>query len=1296
MATLALAAAGSALATSGAVGAGAVAGGFLATAAGAAGGFIGSQLGGIVDNALFGSTQQLPDVVGAKLADTGVQVSTYGSMIPITYGRMRLAGNVIWAEDIRVERVETTTEQSVGGKGGGANVSQNSISYNYYATLAIGICEGVVDGVLRVWADSKPIGDDVLNVSDDKYNVYYGDETQTADPIMESFLGNGNVPAYRGLAYVVIKDFPLAEYGNRIPNFTFEIERNVTTPPTTQDLVRDVVLIPGSGEFVYDTQVITKLTGENLPDGGFVPDGAEKRTINMNNFDNKADVLLSLDNLQATFPNLQRVSLVVAGFSTSKFLASGDVIPKVETAAAGTNYTPNDWSYGDLGREGAQTVKVRADGSLNYGGTPSDASVINLLTELSSRGIGVMFYPFLQIDTTGEEGGGEESKPWRGRMTPTSQAEVDNWFTKVNGYNEWILHYANLSVEGIALKDNVDKFVIGSEMRGITQYSPVTGSYPGVDNFIALATSVKTAVGSGVEVGYAADWSEYHSVNGWFNMDPLWMHSSIDFIGIDYYMPLTPDIPQTQITKDLITQYLEDGEGWGYFYLDAEARTGKTDFVPNDGTSPYAWKNIEAFWKASAHTNPDSSNVWSAQPKKIILTEIGFPSVDGAANQPNVFYDPNSVESFYPRGSRGRVDFAAQRDAINATFKYWQSKNAEPGNSDFMPELYLWTWDARPYPQFPDLLDVWADGGNWQTGHWVNGKLGGSNLGAVVENLLSKVGFTDSDWDTSRLDDHVDGYINTRVMNVRNYLTQLASVYFFDSIESEGVIKFIKRGGDTVRTLTEDNLVININGDKSNHFEIIRKQELELPNEVSFTYLEREKNYQNNTQISQRQTVRAVDKYTFNVPIVLTNQSAKQVADITLYNRWTARNQYRFALPSDYIDLEPGDVIDVSVDSIDHNIRLTSTTIDAVGNLTCKGVSENVASYDFYRPPAEGNAIQQAGFVLVDTTAIYMDLPLLPTETDETTGSIKCALSPLGEQNWQGAVVYRSDDGGEGGGNTWNVVTSTAVSARLGTTLTSLHPGVTDTWDLENTLDVFMQTGQLSSTTEIALLNGSNVALVGNEIIQFQNVEVLDGNSSKLRLSKLLRGRLGTEWDTLNDKEFGSSFVIIDSALRQGKLSIGSFGIEKYYKAVTVGATLQTTQEQAFTYNGVSKQPYAPVHIKATKQTNGDWRIEWVRRTRSGGQLRDGIGEVPLNEEAELYEVDIIAGEEIIRTMQTNENKITYTQAQQTADFGGDISSVEGKVYQISAVVGRGVPGTIAATIGEYVDTGYFDEGYVL
>jgi hypothetical protein len=121
---------------------------------------------------------------------------------------------------------------------------------------------------------------------------------------------------------------------------------------------------------------------------------------------------------------------------------------------------------------------------------------------------------------------------------------------------------------------------------------------------------------------------------------------------------------------------------------------------------------------------------WVPQSKPIWFTELGCPAIDRGTNQPNVFFDPKSSESFTPYFSRGWRDDAIQRAYLEATWLWWGDPANNPVSSVYggrmvhVPECAAWTWDARPYPFFPALTDVWTDGANWRLGHWLTGRLG--------------------------------------------------------------------------------------------------------------------------------------------------------------------------------------------------------------------------------------------------------------------------------------------------------------------------------------------------------------------------------------------------------------------------------------------------------------------------------------------------------------------------------------------------------------------------------------------
>ena len=167
---------------------------------------------------------RVPDRVneGPRLESLAVMDSAYGRAIPILYGHHRLPGNVIWATEMREERIETS--EQVGGKGGGGGTI-TTVTYLYYGNFAVAFCEGQVGTFLRIWADGILLIDlreETKVPVDYQFRLYDGSEEQMPDPLIEEHTEE-RTPAYRGLAYIVFEDLPLADFGNRLPAITVEI-----------------------------------------------------------------------------------------------------------------------------------------------------------------------------------------------------------------------------------------------------------------------------------------------------------------------------------------------------------------------------------------------------------------------------------------------------------------------------------------------------------------------------------------------------------------------------------------------------------------------------------------------------------------------------------------------------------------------------------------------------------------------------------------------------------------------------------------------------------------------------------------------------------------------------------------------------------------------------------------------------------------------------------------------------------------------------------------------------------------
>ncbi|ODN72442.1 hypothetical protein A6302_00188 [Methylobrevis pamukkalensis] len=265
------------------------------------------------------------------------------------------------------------TTESAGGKGGGGTRVR---TYDYSASFAVGLCDGPIARIGRVWANGA-----LLDLTRVTMRVHAGSEDQMPDSLIEAMQGPERAPAYRGLAYVVFENLPLAEFGNALPQLTFEVMRPVGR---LERMIRAVTLIPGATEFGYATSPVTR-----APD-----DGVTERE-NVHTSVAPSDVVAALDELQALCPALESVAIVVAWFGDDLRCGACQIRPKVESDDKVTRGAT--WRVSGLTRTTAATTST-VDGRAAFGGTPSDASVIALIQEIRDRGLKVTFYPFVMMD----------------------------------------------------------------------------------------------------------------------------------------------------------------------------------------------------------------------------------------------------------------------------------------------------------------------------------------------------------------------------------------------------------------------------------------------------------------------------------------------------------------------------------------------------------------------------------------------------------------------------------------------------------------------------------------------------------------------------------------------------------------------------------------------------------------------------------------------------------------------------------------------------------------------------------
>ncbi|MBX3492420.1 MAG: glycoside hydrolase/phage tail family protein [Parvibaculum sp.] len=1270
-----------------------------ATVSGAAlGGALGAGLGSYVDGQLFGSSASAE---GPRLNDLHVMASTEGAPVPRVYGRARLAGQVIWATDYK----EHVSRRSSGGGKGGGGSSATVTEYSYSVSFAVGLCEGEVTRIGRIWADGKP-----LPLSGLAWRLHKGGETEQPDPLIEAIEGADAAPACRGTAYVVFEDMDVTPFGNRIPQLSFEVFRALSE---VEGMVRAVTMIPGAGEFVYDTSPQREILSET-----------SSRALNVHTSEARADWHVALDDLEATCPNAKAVSLVVSWFGDDLRCGHCTVRPKVEIGHKITQ--PGHWSVAGLGRAAAQTVST-IDGRPAYGGTPSDASVVRALQDIKARGLAAVFYPFVMMDVAaGNElpdpwsaAGAQAVYPWRGRITcdpapgrdgtpdKTSAAatQVAAFFGSTTptgsewSYRRMVLHYAQLCADA----GGVDAFLIGSELKALTQVRSAAGTYPAVAALKTLAADVRAILGPATKISYAADWSEYagHAPGDgtgdlYFHLDPLWADANVDFIGIDNYAALTDwrdghaHLDATAGWRsiydlDYLRSRIAGGEDFDWYYASESDRAAQIRTPITDGTygKPWVWraKDIKSWWQNEHYNRPGGAEAatptgWVPQSKPVWFTELGCPAVDKGANQPNVFVDPKSAESALPHFSRGTRDDFMQRRFIEAQMSYWNPVHADHvaganpvsavygGRMVDPARIFLWTWDARPFPAFPDRTDIWADGENWRLGHWLNGRMGAAPLADLAAAIMREAGF--EDFDVGELGGTVEGFVVDRIMSPRAALEPLMLAHFFDAAETQGRIRFRHFGDAPVFALTPGMLAVG-EASAAPGYALTRGQETELPLAAKLAYIDGGGEYRQAAVEARRLAGSSERVAATTLPMVLTQATAQGIADIWMQKAWSERERAALSLPPSLLALDPGDVVTLDLPHRAARIRLTE--ISDAGAREARGVESEASLYGPVTAPVRTSrpaAAPSYGTPL----AVLMDLPLLTGEETPHAPRVAVAADP-----WPGGVAFFKS---AGAGFAFDRVVTRA--ATLGQTLTPLMPGPVGRWDEVNEFTVALSSGEIASADALSVLAGANAAALETpegdwEILQFR--EALLVAAGEMKLSGLLRGQAGTEAAMRAPLAPGARFVLLDAAVSELGMSDAERGLARVwaYGPAPLPRDDATYASVTRAFEGVGLRPLSPVHLRAWRDADGHIEIAWIRRTRIGGDSWSGL-DVPLAEETERYEIEIRDGAAVKRVLAAIEQQASYAAAEQIADFGGaDFPALEIAVYQLSARFGRGTGG---------------------
>ena len=1118
-------------------------------------GALGRGVGGTLDGKIGLGTH----VTGPRLANLAVQDSRYGAGIPVIYGNARVAGNVIWSTDL----IQTTHNGNLsGGKGGAIGGSVSTTTYTYSVHCAVGIAAGPIGGIGTIWADSTIIYQNGVWAAGmvDSASLYTGTTTQSPDPFMQSILGAGNVPAYRGLAYVVFDNLQLANFGNRLPNLTFEIiPATVTANPSWLGEVN---------------AAINQTNARTSQNGGLRP-----------------------------------ITLSGNGRDVYGVLVGGTVTPGASCQFQVAHYDVTGNAPSEFARTSSASFSTAATLLDSSWALAPDNRYVALFCQ-SSLAANI----FVLYDTVARQFGNVLSV-----SLSSSFAKQIAWIDA----QHFVVEDAVGGVRGARVFARAGLNIIDLGFFGIWGAGSDTTRLPIYDaQFLPFAGGLlNLTVDAGTGSSYFT--ALYARALSWQNNALV--------VG-----------PAVTILTGIST-----GTGAGpHANL---VRTGDGEWTLCFGTV----LNLQLLSFVPAATSATVTRPWQT---------VGFAFGTGTTQFP-IFYGDRLVVA--QRGASDN-DYRLSDILLNTG-----SFSLAVNGASLTGGVALTTAFCAVALDSGRILLAGSGGANSNLG-----QLGilqryptGNAISTILSDILARAGYAPADYDVSALaTTNLRGYVINDPTSARAAIEPLQVFAPFDLIETSGVLKAVLRHTVADMSIPDPDLRAAHDGQPQPPArQITRAQDSDLPMEITVNALDPARGFEINSQRARRATGASpnASRHTqnLNLPVICDATTLKGIAETRLYTLWAERELTRMAVSRAWMTLDAGDVV-----ALDNGDRLRIAAIQHSGGVL------RIDGFPVSASTATSNAEADTGQIITNpplspvATALYlMDLPLLQS-TDDQAGAYVAATGLTG---WTSANVVRSADGI---GYTTVATLSSPATAGIATTL--LGNGPVDYMDAAHTVNVQVMGGELASCSFADLLNGANAALLGSEIIQFQTATLI--GAGLYTLGNLLRGRRGTEQATTTHAT-GERFVLLQTgAVSFVPALLTDRGATYQFRALTKGQTLGDAQDVGFTYNLASLQPFAPAGIAATRAsgTGSDMTLTWKRRARINGDWVNYV-DVPLDEPVEMYDVDIMNGAAVVRSfVALTTPTLTYTAAQQTADWGGSIpANFTVNVYQISARYGRGKAG---------------------
>lgn len=510
----------------------------------------------------------------------------------------------------------------------------------------------------------------------------------------------------------------------------------------------------------------------------------------------------------------------------------------------------------------------------------------------------------------------------------------------------------------------------------------------------------------------------------------------------------------------------------------------------------------------------------------------------------------------------------------------------------------------------------------------------------------------------------IGGYAATG--SVAEALSPIFAIHDFALGSDAGGLRLIS-GAPAASAIDEGWVGASFNGKSERPPVRARGRAEDVPVRLSVRHFDPARDYQAGVQTAQRPGP-GLGESELDLPAVLDAGTARALAEQHLAHLWAARTAVDVRCDWRALTVLPGATVTLGADPtlwrVERNeweamgVRLHLVRIGGAG-VTAPSASA-------------GTAVAQPDLLHGPTTLAVVDLPPL-TDTPASVPAV--AVAAAGTQaGWRVAALFVRD----AGTGTLTPIGRTAASATMGTVLTppagDMSPCLLD---IVSVIDVQLLNAAMTLTgaDDAALLRGANAALIGQELIQFGEATQIGPDSWRLR--RILRGRRGTEW-AMTGHGAGETFLLLE---QECLAAIPDAHVHQNATVLidAIGIGDPTPAQGAGDVPGQAILPLAPAHLFALSQ-GGEWRFDWIRRSRAGWNWIDGA-DAPLAEEQELYRIDLSQGGTAFRSASVATPYWTYDAAAIAADIAAGISGAVAVAVRQIGTFGPGRPATLSITI---------------